>query len=76
MAKKAKLFKASGPGAQLSYGTLDVDRWEEGCATLRGANDLLLSPGHLIGISAESGVEVGGPNVRTAKRKIEQESRE
>lgn len=52
MAKKAKLFKASGPGAQLSCGTLDVDRWEEGCVTLRGTNDLLLSPGHLIGISA------------------------
>lgn len=63
MAKKAKLFKASGPGPQLSCGTLDVDRWEEGCVMLRGTNDLLLSPGHLIGISAESEVVVGGPTV-------------
>lgn len=69
MAKKAKLFKAGSPGAQLSCGTLDVDRWEEGCVTLRGTNDLLLSLAHLIGISAESGVVVGGPDVRTTKKK-------
>lgn len=69
MAKKAELFKASGPGAQLLGGILDVDRWEEGCVTLRGTSDLLLGPGHLIGISAESEVVVGGPTGGQVKEK-------